>query len=377
MANAPVHFLAFNGPWQLIVACAAIRRRHGELEDASRWKLLLTGATRGSRLHQLLLRLCEAYFPGGEVLDLTALGDIRARDDLIAFVVARRLEAGEVWLAYPGTTIAGTLHLLFPQASFQVFEEGLHSYTQDFAMESDAPRGALARQILGPRVRRGDFEQLRRLSGFAYRKSLNALMKSAPPVDCFHGILTETVPPAVGQGVAVSAIPQALIREEIDRYARFAGAETPVYREPTILVLGDNLLWPLRLHYQEVLELTVELFRSMIDSGYQVVWKPHPRMPAFCSDYLVLKVASSRLIWEPQADLVPAEVAYGGSGLSGVASLMSSCLLYFPLLYDIPGYCLPAVEGFSILKPGLQEVRRICERNAEPWSALGTPLSHS
>ncbi|MDP0500781.1 MAG: polysialyltransferase family glycosyltransferase [Verrucomicrobiota bacterium JB022] len=358
--------IAFNGPWQFIVARAAIRAHHGATEEGS-WKLVLTGAAANTRLHQLLLRLAAHYFPQAEVFDLTGLPPARMMETMAGALAGRRLPVEEVWCGSPKTHLASTLYLLFPRASFHMFEEGLHSYTASFSLSSGPAMPQKLGRWLGPGLGRGRHAGPNRLCPPLYDKAVQMLQNRAlPPAAAFHGILSDQLPVQADSGVPRHVIPEAGVREEIALYCSFVGSELPRYEEPCILFLGENLLWTLRHDYERLLDATVAAFQAATEAGYRVLWKPHPRMPRFCSEYLVLKSASPRVTWLPEMDLLPAEVAFGQSGLRAVASLMSSCLFYFPRFFGIPSYHLPYPESLPALGGGLDEVLQLCQRHSEP-----------
>ncbi|KAF0093166.1 MAG: hypothetical protein E1N59_3081 [Puniceicoccaceae bacterium 5H] len=379
MASKGLKILWVTGTWQYILLRAALAQ-HGERVTPEEWVVIVSGGRSTDAFLQRLVDLSVQAFPGVEVLELRH--QEFWQHATYAFFVnlqqrrGARIEA--IWSCFPTEQQSRALHIIQPQCQNWAVEDGLVTYAPSFStlprFTPSANQVWAARQ-LGPLLSSSGLQPLLRLTGPLGRRLIRWIQFRNPlPVTGYYGLLNDLLPDYT-RHLPQHQIQTDVLQAEVDAYRELLGYTPPVFERPTILFLGDNLHSIMGDKAEEVFELTLDWLQHVLDLGYDVYWKPHPRAAAHLSERLDARFQGQRFYRAPDIDMAPAEVAYAVPSLSGVISMLSSACFYFPRFFGIPSYRFPFPREEIELTRQLEEVLDLSEAHIPEISRL--PAAHA
>ncbi len=254
-----------------------------------------------------------------------------------AAAAARAADAvGEVWLCRITRLNERLVLRAFPRARVQLYEDGVLSYLA--TREGRAPvaddRGVVA-ALRGPLERRWPALRLRR-----FRHGLDP--QDAARLAGFWSILGGgfALPPALA-GVPRHDVPVATLRAAVaacaDRPAM--RAFTPAPRErPAVLVLGQALSRFHALPRAVEARVYADAVAQVLDRGYDVWWKEHPRAGQPFLDDVARGHAAGRVLPLELPFALPVELVAGRLHLAACVGGMTTALFYLPLLEGIAAH---------------------------------------
>lgn len=290
-----------------------------------------------------------------------------ARASLRTIVGTDRVD--EIWLCR-ATRAAERLVLdTWPGARVMLYEDGVLSYlsTLPSAAEGDGLLGRIAdaieQALPARRLRRWkdgyDPRQLPRIGG--------AWM-----------LLGDTFgPPPPLAGVPWHAVPDAVLRRVVEgcRAIPAVAAFRPAPTErPAVLVLGQALSRFHAIARDEELRVYADAVGAVVERGYDVWWKEHPRAvePFFAE--LAARSAPGRVRELAVPFAWPVELVADRLGLAAVVGGITTALFYLPRLLGIPAFTVapalvPSLRGNWALQNRLF-VERIAPLAALPSANL-------
>ncbi|MDP0500779.1 MAG: polysialyltransferase family glycosyltransferase [Verrucomicrobiota bacterium JB022] len=375
MAQHKLKILWITGTWHLILARAVLAQQ-GQTVTPEEWVVAVSGGRSSPEFRQRLAELCRLGFPGVEVIDVpyTAAWD----HELLQFFLAlmrRRGASGysDFWTCFPTEPPVRCVNLISPGCRCWGIEDGLVTYAPTF---STLPRtagrsrvGQLA-AITGPALTHSALTPLFGVNQKLYRKVLRRLQfKNSLPLTRYYGLLNDLLPD-FARGHPQELIRPEILQAEVEAFRQLIGYQPPEFDQPTLLFLGDNLHAIMGDQAAAVEDLTIQWLRHVIDLGYQVYWKPHPRAAASLTEKLISRFDDQELRRAPDLDMAPAEVAFAVPSLAGVISMLSSACFYFPRYFDIPSYRFPFPWEAIDLPLELKEVLALSEAEVMPIDRL-------
>lgn len=365
MARRSLKILWITGTWHYILTRSVLAQQ-GETVTPEGWVILISGGRSSPAFLQRLTDLCQQGFPGVEVLPCPYQAAWHpATLRLLAELQQRRgARITDLWSCFPTEVQCRALGLLNPQARNWAIEDGLVTYAPSFTpLPRRRPRRLrqIAGQLLGPWLTSPRFLPiLDKGSGWHDKMIRRLQFDAAIPVTRYFGLLDELVPDTVIP-CPVEKLRPEFVQAEVEAYRRLIGYTPPTFTRPTVLFLGDNLPAIMGEAAEPCFELTLQWLRRIVDHGYQVVWKPHPRSEARHTERLVANFGPDELYRAPEVDMAPAEVAYAVPSLRAVVSMLSSACFYFPRYFGIPSYRFPLPREGVNLPAELQEVLALSE----------------
>lgn len=346
-------FLA-NGTWQLTILAGALRTAHITPDPAS-MRIVLFGERLSPTLHETMEHFATTLFPQVPLLWWDKLLDLPAqpRDSFDAkrqevFDSLGDFAPAEIWTSKIFTAPEKFVLACWPKATIQLYEEGLHSFVQ----KSFTPGSQLG-DLLRPRVwyrglksamrgSRGQWwsimtpgvagHQAARIEGawFLLGKALGA--PDYVPLEA----VSEIDPDAMREVIASLPVPAT------ESMSKSAGPAP-------FLVLGQCFSRWDRLTWDEEFAYYRDKVSLIVDRGYHIVWKDHPRADPPFGPALVEALGNTvvSVIDLPQA--WPVEIVASRMALSGCATVSSSALFYLHLLYDIPTYSLADEDHLDLI----------------------------
>jgi hypothetical protein len=373
------------GTWQLVTLTAALQQIGADLAEQSGGSgtefddYLIVYETSGvpEKFKTILQHMAETIWPWKRIVWaydlLTANRKISQREyDDLRQTLQQRVgvptdQVDEIWVCWLTRPAEKLVFETYPSARIQIFEDGLISYipvpiSKRLRNDEEPPnlfyalRAKLRHRLdaIWPvrRYRRGrrqmDPRHLRRI-GSAYLQMTPIL---PPP---------ETLAKVPRRFVAYSYLREALDRVkpllELADYEEMGEHGTVPDR---LLVLGQALSRNGVMSRAEELGIYQNILDVVLEKGYSVLWKEHPRISEpFFADLIthVRKTypnAEDRLRQLSIPHAFPIEMVADRLGLAGCAAGSSAALFYLRRLYHIPCYTfgealLPFMKGFDVL----------------------------
>lgn len=350
-SNSSRRLVFVHGPWQLLVATAAVRqasasasRSGGPTESILVIFPLDTGPST-PELREVIERLAGATWTWDRVVtvdqplrDLSAEGVAEAIASLRSRVGASR--ADEIWLDCLWGGIEKVAAEAFPNARIMLYEDGLHTFVEHedhhlsigrFLNEPKrtyrAIRARLAQRRFPDRLKRWSLlrRHLDRVGGsYLWTDQVipvPAYQRHLPRVRLQANVLRETI----RDGSCVAPLPS--VASEMDRS-----------EEPRALVLGQCFSNYGDLPRDEELSCYRETVITLRKAGFSVLWKEHPRTREPFLQALASEVEG--IVAMPELGPWPVELFAERLRLSCCAAVSSTSLFSFPLLFGLPSYTM-------------------------------------
>jgi hypothetical protein len=321
------------GPWQAVVAAAAIAQYHKNDGYENHLVFYRCGMFAPDPERQKeLSEIAGACFEWNSISHCDLPPDLDATNRSSQEAIRNAMQVGkdahEIWMASLWGQLEKLIIKSFRQPTIIFYEDGLHTYVKMKFLPSNEPAsGSLLRYYL--RTIRW------RLEEYNPRFSVNShfiVYRQLQRVARAYLVLNEVLgTPNYLLNVTVFPISAEAIRGVVSKGScEFTkGVILPPSNRPIAIVLcqpfsayGDITVELERRTYEE-------LCKGLTDIGYQVVWKPHPRAPFVVDPYpgvSVLELALGRL---------PVEFLYSALNVGIVAGVTSTSLLLATNVFNI------------------------------------------
>lgn len=355
------------GTWQIVMLAAALRQadREGHGGGGRDVLLLYGGAALTPGLRELMPRIARAAWPWSSVAWADDLLDRRQVPSIAEF---RRLlgsirgragaEGGHIdqlWCSKLWDSPEKLLCDAFPEAAVMLFEDGLNDYI---------PRPIRSWRSLYGFDRPGRLiRRPRRLAGALRDRIAGRHRMTATQVRCvvdathadriarsYLSIADQVpLPPHLGRRPRSAICPDLLRRAVADSASAVVGDMPPVGDpDRTVLVLGQCFWRWGGLDRDAEIRACRAAVSTLIDRGYDVLWKDHPRADPPLADPVGRGFPGGRFAPLDLPPACPVELALGRIGAAAIASASSSALFYAPKISGILPYHLGAhFEGLS------------------------------
>lgn len=357
-------FVFVHGPWQLLIAAAALRQASRSDGGRSRDTLVVFSLHDGPLsppVLEAIRRIAAAVRPWHRVVVLDDairwnLGRSRACGEALRSLVPDG-PPDEVWLDCLWGAAEKIAAEAYPTARLVLYEDGLHTYLANEDHHLGAarlfgdPRGAYRAVKLRVRERRNR-EDL----------SLAAMLpRHLARVSASYLWITPMIPPAPHQRrlpwvqLETSSVQDTLA--QVSRIVDDIGLEPG---GPRALVLGQCFSNYGDLPRDVELDCYADMARGLQDRGYEVVWKEHPRtrrpfLPELAEAIPGVRGAPD---WGPW----PVELFVERLGLSACASITSTSLFSIPLLFGLPSFS-PAARLIPLFRHPNDALARLVARS--------------
>jgi hypothetical protein len=333
-------FVFVHGPWQLLIAAAALRQAARSEQGRSRDTLVVFSLHDGPLappIVEVIRRIATAVWPWHRVvvLDDTIrwdLGEARRCMEAVRATLSD-VPPDEVWLDCLWGAAEKIVAETYPKARLVLYEDGLHTYLPNEDHHLDA-----ARPFGDPR---GAYCALKlRLREWTHPEDL-ALAAMLPRhlsrVAASYLWITPMIPPADHQ----RRLPWVQLQTSFlkDTLARVSPIVDDIDLEPggpRALILGQCFSNYGDLARGVEVDCYADMAKRLQDRGYEVVWKEHPRtrLPFLAELAEAVPGVRGAPDWGPW----PVELFVERLGLSACASITSTSLFSIPLLFGLPSY---------------------------------------
>ncbi len=360
------------GTWQLVTLVASLKQAETENRSGQKYDdYLIMYETAGvpDEFKQILRLMAEAAWPWKKIVwaydVLHSDFDLKQRDyaGLLGTLQERvgvpAHSVGEVWVCWLTRPAEKILFGAFPRAQIVLYEDGLISYLPiQMAERLPTPRSLRARADqalldLSPvrRFRHSGWEldprHLSRLS--------RAYLLLSPD---------EPLPQTIAHAPRIN-VDDARVRAVLQTIAqRMAGEIAQATTNANgssgrVLILGQALSRNHVMSRADELAFYQSVVRAVLDKGYAVLWKEHPRisepffddLQAFATERLGVPAARIERLNLPHA--FPVELVADKLNLAACVAGTSAALFYLQRLYGISCYTfagdlLPRMQGADV-----------------------------
>lgn len=279
----------------------------------------------------VMRKMAEAYGNWDNVLVVNLTDE--TFPTMVAEFLNRADDIDEIWSCMPRKPVDRLVQHKFKSAKLVVFEDGLLQYAELEQL------GALLRHP-------------RRLARFLLRKFHYCMpfdLGFAPfhtfpvrKVSRLHLMLNDLFPlPKMYRSLPVHKSDPDIARDVIDHLADNLQIERTSETQPnTVLFLSAPQFTTGMLSWESELKIYVNVVKSMIDKGYQVQWKEHPKSPRPFTEALIDQVPKGRCQSFAGSRFWPIELLIKNNAFAAYAGLMSTALFTLQVLYGGNAYGL-------------------------------------
>ena len=383
------------GTWQLVMLAAALRqeareRGYPEDEDASGTgdSLLLYGrAGLTPELRDLMPRIASATWPWERIVWVDDLIDTsmlhweasglrrgasrirRMRQALRDRIGSGSDRVGQLWVSRLWGAPEKRLCEAFSTADVSYYEDGLHEYIAHPVNSWYSTYEILRPRMLARAIRHWLIGQ-HRLVALSRPEVIDAV--HANRIRRAYLSIVEEVPPTPFlEGIPRSVIEHDLLRRAVSDASAVLidwPRSEEVGDQPSVLVLGQCFWrWEVMERDDEI-RANREAVRSLVDRGYRVLWKDHPRADPPLGEPVGegLNTDQFSVVNLPQA--CPVELALDRLRVVAIASASSSSLFYAPKIGAVRAYQLRG--PFEAMSGEFGEMIRLTSHVIEPIDAL-------
>lgn len=356
------------GTWQLVVVAAALRQTRVEQGIESEDYLVLYGYKLSDRLKDWMTHLAEHLWAWEKLMWVESppnLATATIDSDQLASVYQHTngLDVDEIWVCKVCEWFEKQMIDAYPRSKIVVYEDGTlnyipKAYTCSFNLLTLIRPQRLIRQTL---------------RGFAHHpqhclreqgicaKQISRLEKSFL---CLSPMLP--VPKYLSRS-PVFPIKTTYLLESIEAAARLWSNKQPLLPEAlnqqdVMLVLGSCYNKWLLMSWEHELEVYYRAIHLLLERGYAVVWKEHPRIDQPFFPELDKRTRSERFK-ELKAPLeLPVELFVSELPLVGCVAPISTSLFYLRQVFDIPTYTFAHWLKFDKYSIEIEFVRRLVRK---------------
>lgn len=332
-----------NGTWQLVMAASALRQAGVRLDDAQACVLALHGTGSASALGTTMAAFAQAAFPASTSVWVDDLLDhptqsVASLEERTASLRSRvrGMDVGEIWLSKLFTTAEKIALGAFGAARIHVYEEGLHFY-----LPQPRTPASTWRQLFEPRT----WPKIMRAAMHPHRWPVRHVAMNGlhPPhlerVD--KAWLSPAEDLAIPPHLANKAVARIAKQTILDTLARLPATEVgELPTRPPMLVLGQCFArWGV-IAWDAEARFYTQAVERMLRSGYDVLWKEHPRVDRPFLPALQQAFGEERVRLVPIEPSWPVEIFAAQYPLAGCVAVSSSALFYLRDLFGIPTYTM-------------------------------------
>ncbi len=374
-----------HGPWQLLIATAAIRQETppGAADRAEDllviFPLSVGPSTPGPK--DVIERLAGATWQWRQVLmtaelvrDSSPEAAARAVESLRALV--GDAQADEIWLDCLWGSYEKVAAEAFPGARIVLYEDGLHTYVD--AEDNHMSIGRCARRPrVAYRLARSRLHQWRNpgklTASLMLRRHLRRVRASYLWID--------QIVPAPGYQRRLPRV--RLQTEAVRRTIREASRVAPDAAalggidpdgEPRAIVLGQCFSNHGDLAREQELDCYLATVTALRGAGFSVLWKEHPRtIEPFLPE---LAGAVDGITATPELGPWPVELFTEQLRLACCAAVTSTSLFSFPLLFGLPSYTMMTPALWSGFRPPNTQMAKLVVTVVPPVQRAAVPSVH-
>lgn len=355
--SARIRLCLCSGPWHLVSLRASIltrEKKQGDNATTYDTYLIIQGSDWQKQLREDLLKSAKASQHWREVINIDDALDITSADQLsklkhLLGSLGLPSHVTELWLPHFWPHIPRVAAEVWKTANIYLYEEGLSTYNT-FSVASypqyligrlrklarSLVRGeARAAQVLASL--RSTFDRRNVIwSGGAVKEHIKRTRES-------YIFLDGCVPLSSNHPDSIDVFPidRDILHDVLDPYGNCADIFDITKREgkPKVLFLGQNLSRHSALSSEDELELFRTVVQSIINAGYQVIWKDHPRaVPPLCDK--IKQIAPDDVCILPELQYCPIEAILPKLGISFCVGVWSTTLFYAKAIYGIESYTI-------------------------------------
>jgi len=356
-----------SGPWQLIVLAAALHTRDKLSKGllASSAQLVITYKPDQANLMEWMKAHAQLLYPWSDVVSIdqtTIECDPQIWPQPIKTLTERvRNAVGidravNIWVDYLPALINRLFLEAYPTAHVMIYEDGLALYYH-YVMESQE----ISRRFLPWRRWKALLKGTWRVQCQSHR----LLTYTIPPfyskrIDAIWHILGDVLPiPSISKGRPMK-IDHEVLREQLACIRNVMSGYIPhaQIQKEVILLPQYFSAWGYMSSEAEV-GLYEEVVDNLIEAGYSVLWKDHPRETRPLGSIIAHRFTSNFRIAQMPKE-VPIDVFMAEGGWMACISACSSSLYYARYLHHIPAYTFAASALARIsgpTDPALETVR--------------------
>ena len=343
------------GPWHLISLRASLltrEKQQGNNTPVHEDYLVVYGLDWQKQLREDLLKIAKASQYWKEVINIDDLLNITHPDQFSNLKRALGsldlpYEATELWIPGFLSHMPRVAAELWKTANIYLYEEGLSTYST-FSVASYSKY--LVRQIKKQAkkiLRRKErlSKLLRRMRSDLDRRNViligGAVKEHIKRTRGSYILLDGYLPlsPSYPCSIKIFPVDRDILHHVIDAYVKHAGIPeiTEKNGKPKALFLGQILSRHSGIDSDDELDIFRSSVQSIIDAGYQVVWKDHPRAVPPLFDK-IKQIAPDDIRILPDIQHCPIETILPKLGISFCVGLWSSTLFYAKSIYGMESY---------------------------------------
>jgi len=329
------------GPWQLLTLAAAAKQAGAQV-GAGDVLILQESYSPTSQLKEAMHAVAAALFPGVNVVpvfDSLAAGRLRTISDPKSLPAEIRAACGEapseIWVPKLNDEPERFILDAYPEAPITLYEDGTGTFVDIPVLRSGHVPRAMAGRMLGALglklqvVGSGDRSYL---ATRHYQRLTRAFL-----------YLERVVPlPEYLRSKQVISIGDDVLRDRIAACAQLPtlrrATAYPKLERPTALMLGQCLARSGLIELKDEIEVYRRSVAAVIEKGYSVLWRDHPRAHESYFDWLGDIAGPDRLRRLAVPDGYPVEIFVPQLDLSACIAGVTSATLYLKGLYGIPEY---------------------------------------
>lgn len=328
------------GPWQLVTLAAAAKQLDVQV-GADDVLILQESYSPTPQLKEAMHAIAAALFPSAKVVpvfDSLAADRLKTISDAQPMLDEIRATCGEapseIWMPKLNHQPERFILEAYPEAPITLYEDGTGTFVDVPVLGPGLIRALAGRTLraLGLKLQVSDVGDGAYLAARHYQRLTRAILYLQRDLQL----------PEYLKDKQVISIGDDVLRSRIA-----ACAQLPMLREatapsklqrPIALMLGQCMARSGLIELKDEIEIYRRSAAAVIEKGYSVLWRDHPRThhPYFDSLGDIAEPDRLRRLEVPSG--YPVEIFVPHLGLSACIAGMSSAILYLRDLYGIPGY---------------------------------------
>lgn len=358
------------GPWQLVTLAAAAKQLDVQV-GADDVLILQESYSPTPQLKEAMHAVAAALFPSANVVpvfDSLAADRLKTISDPQPILDEIRAACGEapseIWMPKLHHQPERFILEAYPEAPITLYEDGTGTFV-DIPVRRPGPIRAMAGRTLralGLKPQTVDVGDGSYLATRHYQRLTRAILYLQRDLQ---------LPVYLKDRQVIS------IGDEVLRGRIAACAQLPTLREatassklqpPIVLMLGQSMARSGLIDLKDEIEIYRRSVTAVIEKGYSVLWRDHPRahQPYFDSIGDIAEPDRLRRLEVPSG--YPVEIFVPRLGLSACIAAGSSAMLYLKDLYGIPGYSF--ADDLRPYLKGNANIRAINQQMAAHVTAL-------
>jgi hypothetical protein len=328
------------GPWQLVTLAAAARQLDVQV-NADDVLVLQESYSPTPQLKEAMHAVATALFPNIKVVpvfDVLAAGRLKTISDPQPILNEIRVACGEapseIWTPKLHHQPERFILEAYPETPITLYEDGTGTFV-DIPVQSPGPIRAMAGRTLralGLMPQAVDVGEGSYLAPRHHQRLARAVLY----------LQRDLRLPQYLDGKQVISIGDEVLRGRIAACAHLPtlreATTSSKLRPPTVLMLGQSMARSGLIELKDEIEIYRRSVASVIEKGYSVLWRDHPRAHHLYFDSIADIAEPARLRRLEVPSGYPVEIFIPHLGLSACIAGGSSAMLYLKDLYGIPGY---------------------------------------